>query len=86
MEPSSPLDSWSMLEATAGLAEQIEVVVRGGTVRPERDAHAATQQRRERSRAVAQFQVRFRAVHDGRAGIGQRIDVRSLDLGHVHRD
>lgn len=27
MEPPSPLDSWSMLEATAGLAEQIEVAV-----------------------------------------------------------
>lgn len=27
MEPSSPLDSWSMLEATAGLAEQIEAAV-----------------------------------------------------------
>ncbi len=27
MEPSSPLDTWSMLEATAGLAEQIEVAV-----------------------------------------------------------
>ena len=25
MEPTTPLDSWSMLEATAGLAEQIEV-------------------------------------------------------------
>ena len=27
MEPASPLDTWSMLEATAGLAEQIEVAV-----------------------------------------------------------
>jgi glucose/mannose-6-phosphate isomerase len=27
MEPEAPLDSWSMLEATAGLAEQIEVAV-----------------------------------------------------------
>ena len=27
MEPSSPLDTWSMLEATAGLAEQIEAAV-----------------------------------------------------------
>ncbi len=27
MEPAAPLDTWSMLEATAGLAEQIEVAV-----------------------------------------------------------
>ena len=27
MEPSTPLDTWSMLDATAGLAEQVEVAV-----------------------------------------------------------